>query len=72
MHIQDSVNGGRWVTAGRYARLHDLSVQTLANWRHQDKVLGRNSARPGYPTYRRYGGAVRYLLPPEEQPEQAA
>ena len=65
---------GRWVTGERYARLHDIGVQTLANWRHQDKVQGRTTARPGFPIYRRFGGAVRYLLVPRdyELPKEAA
>lgn len=50
-----------WMTAQSYARLYHLHPQTLANWRHQDRKAGRSEARPGYPHYRRFGGAVRYL-----------
>ena len=41
---------------------HDFHPQTLANWRHKDRKAGRTEARPGYPVYRRFGKAVRYLL----------
>ncbi|MCS7316269.1 MAG: hypothetical protein NZ554_12420 [Bryobacteraceae bacterium] len=54
-----------WVTAREYARLTGLSMQTLANWRSQDRKAGRQEAAPGKPVYRRFGRAVRYLVPAE-------
>lgn len=52
----------RWVTARVYAELHGLSEQGLANNRYQDRLAGRTEARPGYPFYKKFGGAVRYLI----------
>lgn len=54
---------GRWVSAKEYARLTGLSVQTLANWRSQDRKAGRQGAAPDKPVYRRFGRAVRYWVP---------
>jgi hypothetical protein len=56
---------GRWISGRKYAEIHDLAPQTLANWRHKDRQAGRNSATEGYPQYRRFGCAVRYYLPTE-------
>lgn len=73
MRVQDKdPNVGRWVTAKLFAAHHSLHPQTLANWRAADRAVGRTTARDGYPTYRRYGSAVRYLLMPERQPREAA
>ncbi len=60
-----SENGlqGRWVSAKEYARLTGLSAQTLANWRSQDRKVGRQGAAPGKPVYRCFGRAVRYRVP---------
>lgn len=58
---------GRWVTAAEYAAHIGVSVQTLANWRWQDRKAGRDGPGPGKPLYRRFGRSVRYLLPEEEQ-----
>ena len=55
----------RWIPGKTYAEIHGLHPQTLANWRREDKLSGRSEARPGFPPYRRFGKAVRYLLPPE-------
>ena len=61
----------KWVTARTYANIHSFSAQTLANWRHQDRKAGLSQARPGYPTYRRFGEAIRYLLDTPQGPEAA-
>ncbi len=53
---------GRWVTAKTYADHFGLSWQTLANWRYQDGLAGRDEAREGFPQYRRFGRACRYWL----------
>jgi hypothetical protein len=57
-----------WVPGSVYARVAGLHPQTLNNWRYRDKKAGRTEAPPGYPRYRRFGHAVRYLLedPPRE------
>lgn len=55
----------RWTTAAEFARLTGISQQTLANWRYQDRLAGREGPAPGYPLYRYFGGAVRYYLDPE-------
>ena len=55
--------GGRWVTDRVYSQLHEISRQTLANWRYRDRKAGRTQAAPGYPIYRHFGEAVRYWLP---------
>ena len=60
----------QWVSARKYADIHDLRPQTLANWRYQDRKAGRNGAAPGYPQYRRFGGAIRYCL--TDEPERPA
>ncbi len=52
----------RWVTAKELSRLTGLAPGTLANWRHLDQKSGSRSARPGFPVYRRFGRAVRYLV----------
>ncbi|HXG33308.1 MAG TPA: hypothetical protein VNJ11_08080 [Bryobacteraceae bacterium] len=36
----------RWVTASEYAAYAGVSVQTLANWRWQDRKAGRDHAAP--------------------------
>ncbi len=59
---------GKWVTAHVFAELHSLSEQTLSNWRFQDRRAGRTEAAPGFPRYLRFGKAVRYWLPADEQP----
>jgi hypothetical protein len=59
------VIAGRWVTAKAYAEIHGIATQTLANWRHQDLKAGRSRAAPGFPQYKRFGTAVRYLLKAE-------
>jgi hypothetical protein len=53
---------GRWVTAAEYAAFAGVSVQTLADWRWQDRKAGRDGPAPGKPLYRRFGRAVRYFL----------
>jgi hypothetical protein len=63
---------GRWVTSQVFAQIHGLALQTLANWRYQDHKANRTGARPGYPAYKRFGGAIRYWLPADEDPEAAA
>ncbi len=57
--------GPLWVTPREYARRFGIAEQTLANWRYQDRKLGRTEARPGYPQYKRVGRSVRYRLEPE-------
>jgi hypothetical protein len=52
----------RWVPGKLYAAIHNIHPQTLANWRHFDLRAGRACAPPGYPQYKRFGKAVRYLL----------
>lgn len=52
----------RFVTEAKYAELRSLARQTLSNWRYRDRMAGRNHALPGYPTYRYFGTAVRYVL----------
>jgi hypothetical protein len=54
---------GRYVTPKVYAAVHGVSVQSLANWRYQDKKAKRSSALPGKPEYRFFGRSVRYWLP---------
>lgn len=54
-----------WVTGSQYAAIHHLSEQTLATWRRQDKLAGRDGAAPGFPRYKRFGRAIRYRLEPE-------
>jgi hypothetical protein len=51
----------RWVRAKVYARTHDIRVQTLTQWRYQDRKLGLTSARPGFPIYKKVGTIVLYL-----------
>ncbi len=53
---------GRWVTAAEYAASAGVSLQTLANWRWQDRKAGRDGPGPGKPLYRCFGRAVRYFL----------
>lgn len=53
---------GRWVNTRTFADITGLSPQTLTNWRYEDGKAGRKSASEGYPTYRRFGRAVRYWL----------
>ncbi len=60
---------GRWVTAKEFARMAGIGVQTLANWRWQDRRAGREEAEPGKPRYRYFGSAVRYWLPAEMEDE---
>lgn len=67
MHVAEAVSTAsapkrRWITEKEYAEIHELSVQTLRNWRYQDRQTGRDGAAPGKPAYRRFGSAVRYLL----------
>ena len=62
----------RWVMAAEYAKAHSLAVQTLANWRHEDNKAKRRGPRPGFPAYRKFGNAVRYWLPADEEPQAAA
>ncbi len=57
-------NTARWITAKSFAEIHGLTCQTLANWRCLDRKAGMEP-RPGYPTYRRFGKAVRYLYEPD-------
>lgn len=52
----------RWVSEREFAERHGLARQTLTQWRYQDRLAGRDSARPGFPAYRRFGRAVRYLV----------
>lgn len=52
----------RWATPREYGIIHEISEQTLANWRYQDRLAGRTEALPGYPVYRKFGAAVRYLM----------
>jgi hypothetical protein len=54
---------GRWVTEATFSEIHGISRQTLANWRYRDRQAGRVGAASGYPVYKRFGRAVRYLLP---------
>jgi len=58
----------KWITAKEFAARHGLHPQTLANWRHADKRAGLTGPRPGYPVYRRFGGAIRYWVPSDDQP----
>lgn len=55
----------RWISAREFSRLTGISPQTLANWRYQDRLAGREGPLPGYPLYRRFGGAIRYYLDPQ-------
>jgi hypothetical protein len=64
---QQQTELGRWVSEQTYANVYGLSRQTLTNWRYRDKLAGRSEAAPGFPIYRRFGKAVRYLLA-EPQP----
>jgi hypothetical protein len=52
----------RWITEKEYASIHGLHRQTLANWRHVDKLAGREFAAAGYPVYKRFGRAIRYQV----------
>jgi len=58
---RQSTPTGRWVTEAEYAQYAGLARQTLTNWRHQDRKAGRTEALQGFPRYRRFGRAVRYL-----------
>jgi non-ribosomal peptide synthetase component F len=60
--LEEPSRAGRWVTAAEYAAFAGVSVQTLANWRWQDRKAGRDGPAPGKPLYRRFGRAVRYFL----------
>jgi hypothetical protein len=60
---------GRWVTAKEFAQIVGIKVQTLTNWRWQDRRAGREEAEPGKPRYRYFGSAVRYWLPAEMEGE---
>ena len=55
----------RWVSEKAYATRHGLSRQTLCNWRYRDRLAGRTEAEVGFPVYRKFGQAVRYLLESE-------
>lgn len=55
---------GVWITEKEYAALYALNRQTLSMWRFDDRKAGRTCALPGYPTYRKIGNAVRYLVEP--------
>jgi len=57
-----TLSAGRWVTEARYSEIYSISRQTLANWRYRDRRAGRTEAVLGFPVYRRFGKAVRYLL----------
>ena len=63
---------GRWVTDRIYSELHNISRQTLANWRFRDRRAGRSGAPPGYPVYRYFGGAVRYFVRSDYDTPEAA
>ena len=52
----------RWVTEASYSEIYSISRQTLANWRYRDRRSGRTEAPSGFPKYRRFGKAIRYLL----------
>ena len=56
---------GHWIKEAEFASMHELSRQTLCNWRYRDRKAGRTQASPGYPQYRYFGRAVRYWLPAE-------
>ena len=71
MHAQQAQKP-RWVTAARYSQIHSISVQTLANWRFKDRRDGRTEARAGFPRWRYFGRAVRYLLEEETSGHTAA
>ena len=51
-----------WLTELRFAERYDIPRQTLANWRYRDKKRGRTEAASGFPTYQRFGRAIRYLV----------
>jgi hypothetical protein len=63
--VDQSLAVGRWVTEGAYSEIYSIPRQSLANWRYRDLRAGRTEALPGYPRYRRFGKAVRYLLEDE-------
>jgi hypothetical protein len=52
----------RWVSEKVYGPAHEIQLQTLRNWRYLDRQAGRTHAAPGFPVYRRFGRAVRYLI----------
>src|ERR1035438_447545 len=56
-----SLSAGRWVTEAGYSEIYSISRQTLANWRYRDRCSGRTEAPSGFPKYRRFGKAIRYL-----------
>ncbi len=62
---------GTWVTEKEFAELFGLHRGTLTNWRFMDRRLGLTAARPGFPTYRRFGGAYRYRVDGEPTAMQA-
>jgi hypothetical protein len=62
---RQTLSAGRWVTEQVFSEIHSISRQTLANWRYRDRLAGRTEAAPGFPIYRRFGKAVRYLLEAE-------
>ena len=62
----------RWITAAELARLTGLSEQTLANWRLADRRAGCPGGRPGYPRWRSFGRAVRYVIKRNGEPEVVA
>lgn len=62
---------GRWVPTREYGAIYSLPPQTLDTWRYKDSLAGRSEALPGYPRYRRYGRAVRYWVPAQDERDGA-
>jgi hypothetical protein len=52
----------QWLTERQFAEQFGLARQTLSNWRYRDKQSGRTEAAPDFPTYRRFGKTIRYLV----------
>jgi len=60
--MSDSAQG-KWISAGEFARILGISEQTLANWRHKEKRLGKRPS--GAPRWIKVGSVIRYWLPRE-------
>jgi len=60
-------SGIRWVKDTEMARLIGISPGALRNWRCEDVKSGRVWPKAGHGGlyWRKFGGAVRYLVTPE-------
>jgi len=63
VHKQPNTTSGIWLTEIEYAERFRIARQTLSNWRCAEKHGQTNPTRP---VWRKFGGAVRYYVPPQE------